>query len=309
MPRERTGELEAEGGDKVRNIPEYGRTTAEIEYPQIATRQRTAQELPPAHAEKGQIWVDPVDGAEMVYVPAGEFLFGVLAGVANPYWPPEWNGWPRLQRRSLLGFWIDRWAVTNERYRKFVTATGYPEPAWWHQKVVGGEHVVPQDPEWQDIAEVPAAVMWQEANDFCCWTGKALPTEEEWEKAARGTDGRRYPWGNEWPEPLGGGYEGPRVDPYTIDISPYGCVGMMVRCWTSTKEGSLVMVKGYGYPSDSTGGIVSVTPASYDPRKATLWGGVLREPIHPNPTCPHRCQAAYAFRCVLRGGGEQPVQE
>jgi formylglycine-generating enzyme required for sulfatase activity len=126
---------------------------------------------------------------DMVQVPAGEFFMGSPAGTDGL--PDE-----QPQRRVYLsGFLIDRHEVTNEAYLKFVTATGHRIP----------ENATPSSTLWSDktpmagIERHPVVnVSWDDAVAYCRWVGKRLPTEAEWEKAARGTDERRYPWGNDW---------------------------------------------------------------------------------------------------------------
>ena len=100
------------------------------------------------------------------------------------------------ERRIFLGaYWIDRYEVTNETYLRFVQATGHRIP----------ENSSPASTVWNNgrpldnIGNHPVInVSWEDAVTYCRWLGMRLPTEAEWEKAARGTDGRRYPWGNEW---------------------------------------------------------------------------------------------------------------
>jgi formylglycine-generating enzyme required for sulfatase activity len=127
--------------------------------------------------------------SDMVAVPAGEFFMGNPAGSGG--FEDE-----RPQRRVWLGaFRIDRYEVTNAAYHGFVLATGHRPPAnlnpaatlWTHNQPPPGS------------ADHPVVnIGWEDAVAYCRWAGKRLPTEAEWEKAARGTDGRRYPWGNEW---------------------------------------------------------------------------------------------------------------
>ena len=125
----------------------------------------------------------------MVLIPAGEFLMGSPEG--SDSFSDE-----RPQRTVFLSaFRIDRHEVTNVQYAQFVTATGHrspenPNPAvtlWEQGRPVAGSEQHPA-----------VNVGWHDAVAYCQWAGKRLPTEAEWEKAARGTDGRLYPWGNEW---------------------------------------------------------------------------------------------------------------
>ncbi len=117
-------------------------------------------------------WLD-----SMVVVPAGWFWMGQDDG-------PESN---RPQHAVYLdAFAMDRTEVTMAAFAEFVAATGYQAKGWESdvRKVHAGE---------------PAAgIVWQDADSYCRWIGKRLPTEAEWEKAARGTDKRIYPWGNQW---------------------------------------------------------------------------------------------------------------
>jgi formylglycine-generating enzyme required for sulfatase activity len=115
----------------------------------------------------------------VVYIPAGEFLMGSNAGRDNE----------QPQRQIYLdAFEIDRYEVTNVQYQRFVKATGRQSPQYWS----GDEY-----PRGQ--ADVPVVGMsWPDADAYCAWAGKRLPTEAEWEKACRGTDARVYPWGDAW---------------------------------------------------------------------------------------------------------------
>ena len=125
----------------------------------------------------------------MVRIPAGEFRMGTASGSGGL--PDEQPERPIL----LSAFYIDRFEVTNEAYLLFVSMTGHRMP----------ENSNPAATLWKDGKPLPAIarhpvvnVSWTDADAYCRWTGTRLPTEAEWEKAARGTDGRRYPWGNEW---------------------------------------------------------------------------------------------------------------
>lgn len=112
--------------------------------------------------------------------------------------PEGSDGFPdeHPERRVLLGgYLLDRYEVTNEAYAAFVRGTGHRAPANSSQAAT----LWANDRPLPGIEDHPVVnVSWEDADAYCRWAGKRLPTEAEWEKAARGTDGRRYPWGNDW---------------------------------------------------------------------------------------------------------------
>ncbi len=126
-----------------------------------------------------------VDPVPMVTIPAGEFLMGSPDGQGRVD--------ERPQRAVYLdAFGIDQVEVTNERYMAFVKATGHRTPP----NPYGTGPLV----SLTGIEHLPVVqTTWYDAKAYCTWAKKRLPTEAEWEKAARGTDGRLYPWGNEPP--------------------------------------------------------------------------------------------------------------
>lgn len=127
--------------------------------------------------------INEADGAALVWVPAGEFLRGSPAG--------QGGGDERPQRKIVLdGYWIYKHPVTLGQYQKFCEATGRKfEPMWGQQA-----HAEPKG----DDGAYAVQCSWYEAEAYAKWAGAALPSEAQWEKAARGTDGRVYPWGNDW---------------------------------------------------------------------------------------------------------------
>jgi len=184
-----------------------------------------ARVVPPSPTPMHERVVTGRDGSPMVLVPAGEFLMG---NQAEEDAPPH--------RVYLDAFYIDRHEVTNGRYLKFVEATRHRAP----------QHVVdPQYDLWggttlsQGVADLPVVnVDWSDADAYCRWAGKRLPTEAEWEKAARGTDGRVYPYGNQFDcgkscnsvSPCSHNSTCP-VGSYAQDKSPYGVMDMAGNVW------------------------------------------------------------------------------
>lgn len=203
-----------------------------------------------------QVWEK--DGKEMVRVPAGEFLYGENKTILR-----------------LPEFWIDKTPVTNAEFARFVQASGYRTTAeltgvgcaygggkW--EDIQGADWRHPGGPETdiQNKAGHPVVqVSWEDAAAYARWAGKRLPTEQEWEKAARGTDGGEYPWGNQEPThelcnfskkekgttPVG--KYSPQGD------SPFGCVDMAGNIWEWTASddesgGRVLRGGGWSHPAE-----------------------------------------------------------
>jgi formylglycine-generating enzyme required for sulfatase activity len=144
------------------------------------------------------------DGMTLMYVHAGEFTMGSDDGEADE---------KPVHTIYLDAFWIDQTEVANDLFSSFVSATGYKTDAEKEADLIymgGNNYTYSTGADWQHPVGLGSNisnnekhpvihVSWNDAIAYCKWAGRRLPTEAEWEKAARGTDGREYPWGNESP--------------------------------------------------------------------------------------------------------------
>ena len=217
--------------------------------------------------------------APMAWIPDGAFMMGTLdaSSKAAP-----------VHRVYLYAFYLDVYEVTTARYAKFLAAIGPAEPGFV--------------PMFWDEVELPydgdrpvLGISWNAAEAYCTWVKKRLPTEAEWEKAARGTDNRSYPWGNDVPTSKLANYDkvfsGHRysdslrsVDSYESGVSPYGVYGMAgsasewVADWyderyyatspnsnpTGPSQGTLKVMRGGSF-GDSSTALKSAARESYFP--------------------------------------------
>lgn len=208
---------------------------------------------------------------EMVTIPAGPFVRGTTNG-----------GFDEQPQRTLAleTFSIDRYEVTNHQYQQFVLATG-------HRKAGPPSRYAKSISKMRGPNQPVVYVSWDDANEYCRWKGKRLPTEAEWEKAMRGTDARLWPWGNQekpnganWARVQDGHEVSARVGSFSTDKSPYGVmdgagnVMEWVADWyqeTYYKEapdkdppspefGTFRVMRGGGYTT--TGGDIRITSRS-----------------------------------------------
>ena len=172
----------------------------------------------------------------MVFVPSGEFVMGTnetrLEDLAMDYGivkPWVMDAVPE-RRQYLSAFYLDRFEITNAKYFRFVQAENFPILPHWP----GGRPSLAQE-------NLPVVfVDWEEADAYCRWAGKRLPTEGEWEKAARGPDGWIYPWGvffDTRRANIGGLHADLKpVGSFPLGGSPYGAMDMIGNAWEWTAE-------------------------------------------------------------------------
>lgn len=201
---------------------------------------------------------------DMAYIPAGWFEMGSREGDGRVGMSIGVDEIPR-HRVYVGAFYMDRYEVTNAQFLDFLIKTNNPyRPSHWDEKrsfLKGEENHPVVDVDWMD------------ANDYCKWAGKRLPSEAEWEKAARGTDGRIWPWGNEYSTQKANTLDSGRgwtaaVGSFPGDVSPYGVYDMAgnVREWVDGWYGA--------YP----GNTVSYT--HYAGPYRVLRGGSFEAPLY-----------------------------
>ncbi|MBN2500062.1 MAG: SUMF1/EgtB/PvdO family nonheme iron enzyme [Anaerolineales bacterium] len=186
-------------------------------------------ETPVSELGIGSTLISEQDGMTMVYVPEGEFPMGseIYAGSERP-----------VHNVYLDAYWIDQTEVTNAQYAQFLNEMGnqVEEGSFWFNE----GKIEETDAGWvilEGFGDQPATyVTWYGARAYCEWAGKRLPTEAEWEKAARGTDERLYPWGDDAPTcDLAQfdecNWETLPVGSYPDNASPYGALDMAGNVW------------------------------------------------------------------------------
>ncbi|MBN1318393.1 MAG: SUMF1/EgtB/PvdO family nonheme iron enzyme [Anaerolineales bacterium] len=244
--------------------------------------EQTVQVESPKEPLGKDIQIRPSDNMEMVRIPVGEFIMGDDASAFAPQKPAH--------TVYLDEYWIDRFEVSNEQYRRCFDAGICQEPTAW------------QDENF-NAPEQPAIVTWDQAKTFCEWTGGRMATEAEWEKAARGTDGRAWTWGDEFvsnranlsDDEDGYGFTAP-VGSFPGDSSPYGVMDTAgnaaewVADWWSTDYYQKSPAKNPTGPASGDQKVVrsTIAHAGGGPEKCRC---TARYAANPNWT--------YGIRCVF----------
>ncbi len=239
--------------------------------------------------------------AGMVLIPAGEFTMGRDGG-------PSGEG--PAHKLFLPAFFIDRNLVTMKEYARFISTKGPvgPKGEMYLDVLDDDNRIHPVGDAWQvekGWEDYPASEMaWHGAVAYCKWLEKKLPSEAEWEKAARGTDGRLYPWGNDPPTAelaFFGGWRGESVPVgrYPKGRSPYGVMDMAGQVWEWTRSTAT------SYPYDPKDGREDL---SVPYPRVTRGGNASSDLEGLTATSRHivdpgrqaRGHAYYGFRCVSR---------
>jgi len=220
-------DLSCRHGTVVRPDPDFHRDIDRlIEYLRQQVRGLSEPQTKPDNQSKPVLkerkQVAPATPRDMVKVPKGPFLYG------------------DQKTREVIDhdYWIDQYPVTNEKYRAFILAGGYENQQYWSDvgwrwktknNITGPEYW--NNVKWNKGDHPVIGVSYYEAEAYAKWAGKRLPTEREWEKAARGEDGRQYPWGEEFDKKRCNSDKSrfghtTSVSKYPNGVSPYGCYDM-----------------------------------------------------------------------------------
>ncbi|PYR47671.1 MAG: hypothetical protein DMF89_18160 [Acidobacteria bacterium] len=212
----------------------------------------------------------------MILISEGRFVFGMdrkdiqkVLALQRMAWADIYGSEFPQRQEQLAAFYIDRYEVTNEQYAQFMTETRHREPKYWHRALLNGK----QQPV--------VGVGWGDAMAYAKWAGKRLPTEEEWEKAARGTDGRVWPWGD---MPSSSFYNGKalanggavNVGSFPLGNSTYGVSDMAGNVWEMTtgrwSDNSMAM-RGGSFLNSLADVRVTVRWAANDQDRGAVWLG------------------------------------
>ncbi|RMH62717.1 MAG: formylglycine-generating enzyme family protein [Zetaproteobacteria bacterium] len=301
----RMAEMRAKATYDVREMPKHIRAAGEEIYLHEA-HEKHGKALATYTPEEAAALLSPAQWQElarMIEVPAGVFWMGTDDPKSNAANRPK-------HRVYVKAFRIDKYPVTQAQYARFVAAKHYRPPLNWKDgKIPRGMAMHPV-----------TMVSWYNARDYCAWAGKRLPTEAEWEKAARGTDGRRWPWGNALrPENLNTYYRVGHTTPvnaYPNGASPYGVMDMAgnVQEWVADEFAPYP-----GSPGDPSIFKAKDIDPNYqrgsDEKESLIYrvmrgGSWKSDPFstfvyHRNYSLPNYASDFYGFRCAMDASKEE----
>ena len=241
--------------------------------------------------------------SQQVLIPAGDFFMGTDNPKSDDYNRPK-------HKRNLPAYYIDTHPVTNAEYAKFVVVTKHRPPLDWDNGKI------PEDKAMHPVT----MVTWYDARDYCEYEGKRVPTEAEWEKAARGTEGLRWPWGNKMdPQRLNTYYNLGATNVVTRfdnGVSAFGVYDMAgnVSEWTASEfepyAGSIAAASVFkpkklvaGSQADKNMKVADLVTAESGIFKVRRGGSWKSDPFstssyHRNFSLPHYASDFFGFRCA-----------
>ena len=221
----------------------------------------------------------------MVRVPSGSFRMGSEDGPDNER---------PVHEVFLDAFYIDKYEVTNAQYLAFAEAAGYEQPEYLRVEAF-------RDPD-QPVVALP----WPYAKAYCEWAGMKLPSEAQWEKAARGIDGRTYPWGNEAPDETRGCFNASDhpvvVGTYPDGVSPYGAHDMAGNVWEWTYD---EYAHTFYYRSSERNPVNLESAGEEEGPDRTLRGGGWLSPAHHLRASIRSTLLLMEEYAVALGGGDE----
>ncbi len=187
-----------------------------------------------ANGELPKEIISKKDNSTMELIPAGKFIYGInkaerdsiIKSLNNPLLKIFDYEFPESEK-FVHAYYIDKYEITNKQYAQFLKETGHRNPKYWTVRLYNQ----PDQPV--------VGIGWDDAEEYAKWAGKRLPSEEEWEKAARGTDGRIWPWGNNssgdnYNGKSHGSYAPVAVGSFPAGASPYDLMDMAGNVYEMT---------------------------------------------------------------------------
>lgn len=230
---------------------------------------------------------------ELALVPSGEFLMGSSEGEGRDDEHPQ-------HKIFLDAYYIGVTAVNNAQFRRFKSSHNSGD---WNSKTLNDDN--------QPVVKVS----WYDAKDFCNWSGMQLPTEAQWEKTARGTDSRKYPWGNDWPPPLRAANIPKYQDVYSVS-SPVGIFGISEPYGTHDMAGNVWewCADWYGnnfYATSPKFNPMGLTRGTYRVLRGGSWGyggPIVNRSAARYWYSPSICYYYYGFRCSVTVPNQKRIE-